>query len=1569
VQRFASVFYFSFPTEQRFASLLYYHLRRKGVHILEGFPCFLTTAHTDEDLAFVARAFEESVREMQRGGFLPSPGPRPGDGRPPVEAPPPAEAPNRAYDAPVTEAQREIWYATQMGDSASCAFNEAITLHMRGDFDPEAMRRAIRRVVDRHDALRTTFGADGLVQHVSPHAEIDVQFLDLSAPGADGAEARIAAVQGDESRRPFDLAAGPLVRARIVRLSERYHAVVLVAHHVVCDGWSFAVILGDLDAFYTAERGGAPARVAPPMQFGEYAAWEAERLRGDSAAADEAYWLDRFSGTLPVLELPADRPRPAAKSYRGATESVTVDPALYAALKRAGARRGCTPFATLLAGFKALLHRLTGQDDVVVGIFAAGQSAVGRDDLVGHCANLLPVRDTVDGAASFAELMASVKRSVLSAYEHQAVTYGKLLETLTLLRDAGRAPLVSATFNVDRGGFKGLSFAGLEVEVVSNGKSFVNFDLDFNVLETDAGLVLDCDYNADLFDAATIRRWLGCYQTLLAAAAEDPDRRVADLPLLTVSERRRVLVEWNATSLEYPRELRLHQLFEEQARRAPDAVAVLFEGEELTYGELNRRANQLAHYLRRLGVGPEDLVGICVERSPEMLVGLLGILKAGGAYVPLDPAYPRERLAFMLEDAGVKVLVTEAYLADALPPHAARAVHLDTGWELIERESERDPEPRGTSDDLAYVIYTSGSTGKPKGVCVPHRAVVNFLESMRHEPGMTAEDTLVAITTLSFDIAGLELFLPLVVGARVAIASREVAADGNQLVELLERTNATVLQATPATWRLLREAGWQGSFRLKMLIGGEAVPRELADYLLEQGRELWNMYGPTETTIWSAVGRIASPDGPVLVGRPIANTQIYIVDAGMRPVPAGVPGELLIGGDGVARGYLNRPELTAEKFVADPFAGNPGARVYRTGDLARFRADGRIEVLGRIDNQVKVRGFRIELGEVEAALEQHPAVRESAVVVREDAPGDRRLVAYYTPAAAGGEAAGRPTYWQSQWDLLFRTAAAEAGGRGGPTGDLDATIVGWAGVEDAAEQTREWIDQTVDRILALRPRRVLELGCGTGQLLTRVAPYCEAYVGTDFSEAAIESLRRLLATPGREVPHVTVAQRAADDFAGVEPGSFDVVVINSVAQYFPDVDYLLRVLEGATRAAGPGGTVYVGDVQSYELLEAFHTSAQLARAEASLTVEQLRQRIRHRVAQETELVVDPDFFRALKLHLPSVGRVDVQLRRGRLRNETTQFHYDVFLRVGHPEEPSAPEWRDWQREGMTLDGLRAVLASGAFEALAVANVPNARLQREIAALDLIQHGDARRTAGEVREGLVGMNGGVDPEDLWELAEELGYAVCVRWSAAEPASCDVAFTRHGESGEPPSFGPEPLQVKPWRLYANTPCHAGGGAPLASELRAYLRERLPEYMVPSAFVALDALPLTPNGKVDRRALPAPDPHSVVDDREITAPRTPVEETLAGIWAKVLRLDRVGVHDDIFDLGGDSLLIFQITTRANQAGLRLTPKQFFTHKTIAELARAAESAEAEPKAARKPVLVPVSREAHRRSRAEIR
>ncbi len=990
------------------------------------------------------------------------------------------------------------------------------------------------------------------------------------------------------------------------------------------------------------------------------------------------------------------------------------------------------------------------------------------------------------------------------------------------------------------------------------------------------------------------------------------------------------------------------------AARHPEAPAVTFGGRTLSFAEVDGAAGRLARRLAALGVGPEVLVGIHLERSAEMVVALLGVARAGGAYLPLDPDYPRARLAFMLADAAPPVVVTQSGLAGALPASSARVVCIDRdgdrGWDDV------GGGPTGSSsDDLAYVVYTSGSTGRPNGVEIPQRALANLLASMAARPGLGPGDVLLAVTTLSFDIAGLELWLPLVTGAHVVVAPRPVASDPYALARLLDTAGATVMQATPATWRMLVDAGWRGRPGLKALCGGEALPVGLADRLLDRGLDLWNLYGPTETTIWSTAGRVTTRGRPPTVGRPIANTTVHVLDDERRPVPLGEAGELYIGGAGLARGYLGRPELTAARFVADPFA--PGRRLYRTGDLGRYRADGEIEVLGRLDHQVKIRGFRIECGEVEAALEAHPAVGAAAVVAREDTPGDTRLVAYLVPAgdaghlvpagdAGGGraaDAAARVAEWQRVYDEAQGAAGPAGAGGVDPRFDTSGWVSSYTGEPIPAADMTEAVDATVARVLALRPRRVLELGCGTGLLLWRLAPRCEAYVGTDLSAATLAVLERRLRGAG--IDKVRLLRREAVDFSGLPDEPFDVVLANSVVQYFPDADYLRRVLAGAVDRVGDGGAVVVGDVRSLPLLEAFHATLALAGADRSEPAAALRERIRRGVERERELLLDPRFFLAAAADLPRVHHVEVLLKQAAHHNELSRFRYDVVLHVGEGREVlRLPRWLDWQTGVASLDGLRRRLSQPAGDGLGVLGIPNARVAEACGVVELLGRPNPPPTAGALATATAAFGPAVDPRALSELGAELGFAVECSWAAGRAdGRFDAAFWPERTGRPVVDWAAPPAGAASGRPLHNDPLaspQAADRSPLLGvELRAALRESLPGPMVPSAVVVLDALPRTPNGKLDRNALPAPTrgalPHRAAPSRQC---RSPVEDALAAIWAEVLGIDEVGADEDFFDLGGHSLLAVRVVTRVRAAlGADLPLRVMFDRPTVAGLARA--------------------------------
>jgi amino acid adenylation domain-containing protein len=842
-----------------------------------------------------------------------------------------------------------------------------VALRLRGRLNIERFADAFRGIVRRHEALRTSFRSeDGRpVQIIEPIGDtvLEVPFEDLSGLPAGEREARLAELAEEEARRPFDLRRAPLLRVRVVGLEEEDHAVLVTFHHVVSDGWSMGVLVNEVAALYAGSE--LPEL---PIQYADFAVWQRGRLTGEWLEAEVEHWRSALDGTSTVLDLPADRPRPAVQSFRGRHLPVELPAALTEGVKALALRDGSTPFMVLLAGFEALLHRYTGQEDFLVGSPVANRTRQELEGLIGFFVNTLALRARLGGEPSFDELTGRVRQVTLDAYAHQDLPFERLVEALEPRRDLSRSPLFQVLFVLQNAPFEPLELPELTLEPLELESGTSKFDLSLYLMERpDGPLGGFLEINTDLFEEATAFRMMDHFRTLLESAVASPEARISELALLSEAERRQVLEGWNGAETELP-EVTVASLFREQAKRTPEAVALVQGEERLTYAELDRRSGLLAGWLREQGVGPESKVGIALERTPDLVLAVLGVLRSGGAYVPLDPSHPRERLDLILEAARPQLVLT------ALP---------DLGVEGVPSPAHPAQRARdGEGSSLAYVLFTSGSTGRPKGVQIPQRALVNFLLSMAREPGLDASDTLLAVTTLSFDIAGLELLLPLILGARVELATREEAADAGLLGNLL--SGATVLQATPATWRMLLDAGWEGDGRLKALCGGEALPSELAARLLPRVGSLWNLYGPTETTIWSAVRQVtAGEEGASLaVGGAIANTSLYVLDRRLEPAPVGVPGELCIGGAGLARGYLDAPDLTAERFVPDPFSHRRGGRMYRTGDLVRWRPDGRIEFLGRIDFQVKVRGFRIELGELEAALASHPSVRQAVAGVR-----------------------------------------------------------------------------------------------------------------------------------------------------------------------------------------------------------------------------------------------------------------------------------------------------------------------------------------------------------------------------------------------------------------------------------------------------------------------------------------------------------------------------------------------------------------------------------------------------------
>ncbi len=917
----------------------------------------------------------------------------------------------RDADLPLSFAQQRLWFIDQL-DPGNSAYNIPAAVRLRGALNLVALERSVNEIVKRHEALRTTFPTvDGRpVQVIAPALTMTLPVIDLRELPESQRETEVQRLVTAEARKPFDFAVGPLLRVTLVRLGEEEHVGLLTMHHIVSDGWSTGILIREMALLYDAFSCARPSPLPElPIQYADFAHWQRQWLQGEVLETQVAYWKRQLLGSPPLLELPTDHSRPAVQTFRGARQSLLLPRTVVEALKALSRQEGVTLFMTMLAAFKVLLCRYTGQDDLIVGTPIANRNRLEIEGLIGFFVNTLVLRTDYSGNPGFRAVLRRVREVCLGAYAHQDLPFERLVDELHLDRDLSRNPLFQVMFVLQDDLTRTVELPGLTVSPVKGDRETAYFDLTLQIDENEQGLTeASLVYNTDLFEPGTIARMLGHLRVVLEAVAADPDQRISDVPLLTSAERQQLLKEWNYTNTASDRNLCIHQLFEAQVERTPEAIALVFEHERLTYGELNRRANQLAHHLRALGVGPEVPVGLCLEPSLAMIVGLLGILKAGGMYLPMDPAYPKQRLSFMLDDAQVPVLLTQERLLAGLPEHQARAVCLDSAWDAIARESAENPISPAMADNVAYVIYTSGSTGKPKGVLVSHRSIADHSRDVQRYYELDSSDRVLQFASLSFDVS-LEQILPaLIVGAQLVLA-RADAWHTDELHKLISEFGLTVLNLPTAYWQeLAREwaniAELDPNIRPRLFIVG-------GDAMLPDGLTLWkrtpvnsarllNAYGPTETTITATAFEVTprfcenASVQRIPIGRPLANTEIYILDRYGNPVPVGAPGELYIGGGRLARGYFNRPDLTAEQFVPHPFSAEPGARLYKTGDLARYLPDGNIEFLGRTDQQVKIRGFRIELGEVEAELRQHPAVRDAAVLAREDAPGEKRLAAY-----------------------------------------------------------------------------------------------------------------------------------------------------------------------------------------------------------------------------------------------------------------------------------------------------------------------------------------------------------------------------------------------------------------------------------------------------------------------------------------------------------------------------------------------------------------------------------------------
>lgn len=1433
----------------------------------------------------------------------------------------PQADPNDA--AALSFAEQRLWVLDKLEPNHPF-YNMPLAARLTGPLDREALAASLGELCRRHETLRYAYSTEGGRPRRVLHERVEVapEYVDLTAGGAP-TEALLKSCLREEARRPFDLGRPPLLRCVVFELGADERVVLLVMHHIVSDGWSMWVMLNELTLGYEAARRGHGSPMAPPaVQYSDYAAWQRRRMSGERREELVDYWRRQLADAPPMLELPTDRPRPAVQDFDGAVREFRVPPRVGELLRQRADEHQATPFMVLMAAYQAWLARHARQRDLLVGTVVANRGRAQLESLIGFFVNTLAIRGNLTDEPTFAELIDRVRAASLDAYAHQELPFDQLIEAVAPERDQSHAALFQTALVVQNPPRDFARGRGVTIEpmLVDNGTA--KYDLTFFFWEDNDGWTGQVEYRTSLFDEGTIDRFWRSYVTLLEDGLDRPDQPFTRLAILGTDQQRQ-LAAWNKTDREFPPPHVVHELFERRATERAEHVAIREDGESVTYSELAKRVTRCAAALQGQGLAPRDPVVVALPRSCDQIIALLAVMKCGGVYVPVDPDQSG-RLGFITGETGARIVVSAG---DAAPADGARLLTvpdlLSAGEARAFRETHVAP------DSLAYVIYTSGSTGQPKGVQVEHRSFVNFVHAQVATLGLTQDERVVHAMSPAFDGAISEVFLALGVGSTLVIVDRATTLDPQALTDVLRREHVTEAKFPPALLAALDPT------QLPELRTVSSVADTLLSQVAESwlpGRRMFNGYGPTEATVGVAMHELRPPaGGPPPIGRPMPNMRAYVLDELQQQVPIGVAGEIYIGGAGVTRGYVNRPEETAARFVPDPFApaGEAAPRMYRTGDLGRWRADGELEFLGRADDQVQLRGYRVEPGEVAAALERLPQVKQAVVTVREDERGERRLVAYVVPAAGKDDS----SYEQGHVDA-WRTLMDGAHVAGGALRDVEFDTTGWVstytGQPIPKAEMRAWAESAAERILALEPRDVLEIGCGTGLILLQVAPHCQSYVGTDFLGRSLTQLQHVLDKRGDLAERVELFEQAADRVGALEGRRFDAIVLNSVVQYFPSLDYLVRVLRTASGLLAPGGRIFLGDLRNLALHEALAASVEVARADVRLSRRELLGRVEARLRREEELLLHPEVLDALPSALPRLSRVTVHLKPGDADNELTRFRYDAVLHFDDPREGEPPELTlDASHCALAMDEVRRRLLARP-RVVEIRNVPNPRVADAVASLRLLDDEGAFTDVESLRTELARERGRGLPPDEWAmLAAELGYEAEVRWGGGAGVY-DVRLTRDGAR-----FASVPKKLDR-RRHANQPLEQKIVARLAPELRGGLAKTLPQYMLPTAYVVLDELPKTPNGKVDRDALPPPPSGRPAWATGYVAPRDDEERLVADVWEQLLGVSPVGVEDDFFELGGHSMLAVQVMAEIESRTGRAVPLAvLFQEPTVGNVA----------------------------------
>ncbi|PHM78028.1 non-ribosomal peptide synthetase [Xenorhabdus cabanillasii] len=1456
---------------------------------------------------------------------------------------------------PLSFAQQRLWFIDQL-NGGSPQYNCTGDFRLREPINIEAFEAAIKALLERHEVLRTHFKVinNEPRQFIAADYDLPITHYDLSRLSETKKNYQVKQLGKEEESLIFNLNTDLMLRVRLIKLAEDDYAILYTIHHIACDGWSIPIFFNELLTLYRAYCRDEVNPLPPlKIQYTDYAQWQRNWLQGKTLDKQQTYWQNQLAGISPLHHVPLDNPRPEKQNFEGRLHPQRISARLTQAIRALCIKHKVTLFMFLETAFTVLLSRYSNEKDILVGTAIAGRQHPDIESLIGFFVNSLVIRTDLSGQPTFSELLKQNSRTILDAYEHQDLPFEMLVEKISPERNLNHNPIFQIMFVVQNNQQDTTLEQGNIITFEKNAFITTRFDLEVHVYEEEQTDELSIVWISDmrLFNRSTIERFIANYETLLSGLVDvmadnsvNKEPSVHKLPILAEAEKQILLHEWSGPQEYSQRGRCFHELFEEQVAKNPAKTALVFGDSTLSYQALNEQANQLARYLLEQGIQSETLIALCIPRSLQTVVAILGILKAGAAYVPLDPSYPQARLQYMLEHSGAMFILTETHLVEKLPVSRQKVVCLDTdviqsylrklpSENIIER-----PFPL-TEDHLAYVIYTSGSTGRPKGAMLEHKGWVNLAQAQARLFGADADIRGLQFASWSFDAAVLEMAMTLAYGATLYLISETHRRSPEWLDEMVEKHHITHAVLPPALLPHLDFSKWRTVSTL--LLAGEAVAPHIAAQW-SQGRKLFNVYGPTECTSIVTTALLTA-DKRVTIGKPLPNTVMRILNSDGNLVPLGAVGELHIGGIQLARGYRNAPDITEKQFIRDPFSASPADRLYRTGDLVRWTPEGELEFIGRLDSQIKIRSHRIELGEIEAVLAGQEILSNAAVIVDGYDSEDRKLIAYVCPSTnwlAEKAAAFNVDYLES-WTEIFdgqyrqeitENIAIDATDKSDDDSDFGGWMNSYTEQPIVLEQMEEWRTGTMQRIESLHPRRLLEIGCGSGLLLYRYAERCESVLATDISAEVLSRHQKILQQRGWS--HVELRRGDALNLGTITPDQFDTVVINSVVQYFPNIQYLEKVITQLLPAVEAGGKILLGDIRNLDLLTAHVTAIEKNRLNGQrISVGTLANRIQRRLQQEKEFLLSPTYFAQLPKRYPEIGRVDILVKRGISDNEMLRYRYEVILHKCDKKTELCRNFPITWCDFNSIEELRNVLETGKFDTFGVSGIPNARIKEDFDLAEGLRHWPSNQIVFSPKEA-----GGFSPEateqvlaleSLLQYAQQCGYQCELTWSQQQPDLLDVIFSR----GELPQI--QARSDYSQTHLANYPQLPAISGELAERLESALKKQLPDYMVPSLYIPLERMPLNLNNKVDKKALPVPD-ESDLRRQTYIAPRDEIEEKLCQLWQEHLKINQIGIYDHFFSLGGHSLLAVKITASIrNTLTNNFSMQQLFANPTIAQIA----------------------------------